>query len=216
MPTVWADTVSHPVGSKKLVQVRMQYFFSVLTAIERVSILILREVLTRASRKLYCVDIHGGESYMPWRQALITNYFKPVNGQFTNTTFEDSVDTILATMSAEYKYANTRVDVDENGNCQAYLVLLAGDVLVGHLDLIEIDGSYWINNVGVRDSAQRCGIGTKMYRAAHAKLNEPIYASRGHKNEDTDDDDTRHLSVEGAALVNSLIRNGHMNGGWLR
>lgn len=108
------------------------------------------------------------------QQPLITNFFRSQNGQFTNSTFEKSIGTILASLSREYIGANTRVDVDDEGDCIAYLPLHTGDVKIGHLDLINIGGLYWINNVEVEVSAQRSGVGTKMYKKALSKLRKPI------------------------------------------
>lgn len=147
---------------------------------------------------------------MPGKQPLITNYFKSEGGEYTNTTFEDSWPAIVALLSPEYKLVNTFVQVDEYGSCKAYLKVGFRDVYVGYLDLMEDSGSYWVNNVWVAECMRRCGIATKMYLAARKKLKmAPILFSTNPKADD-DDDDTRHLSEEGAALANGLAGKGCM------
>jgi predicted GNAT family acetyltransferase len=81
-------------------------------------------------------------------------------------------------------------------------------VKVGELTLHEDDkGKQWIAGVEVAAKLQRQGIGKKLVAFAIEDIGATLYASNKPKSDD-DPNDTRHLSTEGAKLVNSCIRDG--------
>jgi hypothetical protein len=83
---------------------------------------------------------------------------------------------------------------------------------VGSLELFDDEDGSWVNNIEVTAAWQRCNIGAALIAAAIA-ANGTIYFSEAPYDNENDDADTRHCSVEGAALANSCIRK-HMDVEW--
>lgn len=84
----------------------------------------------------------------------------------------------------------------------------------GELSLFEdYEGRLWLNNVSSNN--QRIGIGLSLLKEA-VEHHGVIYAATDgfQKFQEVNDDDTRHLSIEGAALVNSAVRNGILLREW--
>ncbi|WP_066309185.1 GNAT family N-acetyltransferase [Bacillus sp. FJAT-29814] len=90
------------------------------------------------------------------------------------------------------------------------------DIKVAEFEFYEdSNGRKWINNIAVKKEYQKRGIGTEMIRLAVEEFGE-VYASTASKMDGKDNDyDTRHLSTEGAALVNSSIRKGILKKEWV-
>lgn len=84
---------------------------------------------------------------------------------------------------------------------------------VCELDLFEDDqGRYWLNHITTSECFQRKGIGLAMLERA-VFYKEAIYAAENMSSSD-DPDDTRHLSSEGAALVNAAKRKNVLRKEW--
>lgn len=85
----------------------------------------------------------------------------------------------------------------------------------GTLELYQDEsGREWINNIIVEERFQRRGIGLSLLNAA-VQMHGEIYAATGmHRDDEVGDDDTRHLSDEGLALVNSALRNDVLQDDW--
>jgi GNAT superfamily N-acetyltransferase len=76
------------------------------------------------------------------------------------------------------------------------------------------EGRTWLASATTLPAWQRRGIGRLMIAEAVAYYDE-VWASRAARS-DGPDSDTRYLSQEGAALVESCIRAGIMKPAWLR
>lgn len=100
--------------------------------------------------------------------------------------------------------------IEHGGNTVTlYLTLTGQEYRIGELDLYEDDnGRYWVNNVEVNDQWQRRGYGRLLIREAADHYGATIYFSKQTNQEARDNDDTRHLSTEGAALANSCVSHG--------
>ena len=85
----------------------------------------------------------------------------------------------------------------------------------GELELYtDRDGREWINNIRVYAQFQGRGIGLRLLHAA-VEDHGAVYAAVDMTQDDEEnDDDTRHLSTEGVALVNSALRNGVLQEAW--
>ena len=90
-----------------------------------------------------------------------------------------------------------------------------GDVRVAEFEYRYDDaGRVWLAHASTRNDWQRQGIGRRMIAAAVDYYGE-VWASTAGAAEESDDD-TRHLSQEGAALVTSCVRAGIMRPSWVR
>lgn len=137
------------------------------------------------------------------KQPLITNFLN----QTVNHTLEDNPP-------AEFVRASAAVLTNNNGHYWAVLPNFP-DFILGTLDLYKDNNEdNWLNHINVLDQCQHMGIGTKLMRKAIEDFGH-IYASNS-LDEPGGDDDTRHLSHEGAGLVNSLIARGIMQANWFR
>lgn len=146
-------------------------------------------------------------------QALITNYF-PVAQPLTNTVIPDNqAYSRGAYLTHELEY----VEVAEEFQARSINNCIPGPIhgAYGTLSLyVDENLDRWINHIQVAGFARRLGIGNKLVQKA-IETHGHIYAS----NSPIDPGgagDTRHLSMEGAALVNALIHAGIMQQGWLR
>lgn len=83
----------------------------------------------------------------------------------------------------------------------------------GELELYDDDkGRMWINRVS--STRQRIGIGLSLLNYA-VEVYDKIYAVVNlSRHDEVDGSDMRHLSEEGAALINSAIRNGILKDEW--
>ena len=89
------------------------------------------------------------------------------------------------------------------------------DLEVGSLELYEdSEGRYWLNNIDVKPDYQRKGIGLSLLNEAVNAYGEIYAATNFSKDQEEEDADTRHLSQEGAALVNCALRNGILQPEW--
>ncbi|WP_226646537.1 GNAT family N-acetyltransferase [Microbulbifer variabilis] len=109
-----------------------------------------------------------------------------------------------------------QIKITQDGGYHFYASVPGHSHVYGTLDLyLDYRGDLWINHIDVQQAARRCGVGSKLVLAAIKKYGK-VYASRSGQDAEVDDDDTRHLSHEGAALVNHLIARGAMKETWLR
>lgn len=146
------------------------------------------------------------------KQALITNYLTEDSPKkTTGLTLDDNPP-------AKFVKESIEISVDEAR--LSYSASLPGATGpdsggYGHLDLFDDDsGGLWINYVSVPESVQKMGIGSKLVEKA-IEDHGAIFASTSERDSD-DPSDTRHLSVEGATLVASLIKKGKMKKEWLK
>jgi GNAT superfamily N-acetyltransferase len=74
------------------------------------------------------------------------------------------------------------------------------------------DGYYWVTGMYTDDNWQRLGIAKQLIATAIASIGGTLYASNQGQvaHEDQDDEDTRWLTGDGAALINAAIA-AHMN-----
>lgn len=146
------------------------------------------------------------------KQALITNYFANNHpAKTTNHTLEDNPPrnfiikhSVLS--GADHTYTATLpggVNGPLAGGCFASLELYEDQ-----------NGDQWINHIETAPQAQRCGLATRLCVMAIQQYGT-LYASNS-QYDPGGDDDTRHLSQEGAALVTRLIQRNIMQAGWLR
>lgn len=86
---------------------------------------------------------------------------------------------------------------------------------IAYAEFEEEDGNYWLAFVDTDKKYQKRGIGKELLRQAVAKYGK-ILASSATKfaHEQVDEDDTRWLTGEGAALVGSAVRAGIMEAAW--
>lgn len=116
-----------------------------------------------------------------------------------------------------------RVDWEDVRNDPNIAIVMEGPYFVayyqgeraGELELYEDgQGRQWLNNIEVNAGFQRRGIGLSLLNAA-VLHHEEVYAATGMEAyEEENGDDTRHLSPEGVALVNSALRNGVLQPDW--
>ena len=78
--------------------------------------------------------------------------------------------------------------------------------------LLDEKDRYWLNGITTIDRYQKKGIGLAMLERAVYHLGEVYVAVDMPPQEDGND--TRHLSTEGAALVNSAVSKGILNRDW--
>lgn len=142
------------------------------------------------------------------RQPLISNFFGPNDpGRTVNHTLEQNPP-------PNYIRHHTMIQKDGRGLFWAVLPALPA-LRLGELDIyFDRIGGKWINHIEVRPQYQRCGVAARMVRTAIQDYGH-IYASNSHI-DPGGYNDTRHLSQEGAALVNGLIASGAMQANWLR
>ncbi|MFU2878317.1 hypothetical protein ACM7M8_02225 [Pseudomonas aeruginosa] len=153
------------------------------------------------------------------RQPLITNYIIIGKDKFGNPIYmtnnaylDESVNSVTGCMSREYIRENVKIEGDD----MDYYAELPGVGRIGEFQLYkDNNGLVWINFMDVVSGARRSGVATKMYLAAK-EVHAQIYASRSGKDAELGEDDTRHLSSEGAAFVNALIEKGLMKAGNFR
>lgn len=105
-----------------------------------------------------------------------------------------------------------RIEIEDSGG--SYEASYDGEN-AGSLELFEDrERRQWINYINVEPEFQRRGIGMSLLSHAVAEHGR-IYAAVGmQSSEETGEEDTRHLSTEGAALVTSAVRNGILNEAW--
>lgn len=117
---------------------------------------------------------------------------------------------------ADYVRHRARVMTDQNGHYWAILPHFP-HIRLGELTLYQDNnGDQWINHIVVEHQYQRMGVASRLIRRAiRDSHHRRIYASNS-PHDPGGDGDTRHLSQEGAALVNGLIQNGTMQQAWLR
>lgn len=97
---------------------------------------------------------------------------------------------------------------DVHGTLTLYVTVNGQEYQIGELELYEDeDDRNWVNSVEVDNQWQRRGYGRLLIQEAIDRYGK-IYFSTQTKQEAVEDDDTRHLSVEGAALANSCVRRG--------
>lgn len=105
-----------------------------------------------------------------------------------------------------------RIEIDESGG--SYDASYDGDD-AGRLELFQDpQGRQWINFIEVEQDFQRRGIGLSLLSHAVDKHGEIYAAVDMQASEETGEDDTRHLSEQGAALVSSAVRNGILKEEW--
>lgn len=135
------------------------------------------------------------------KQTLITNY---IVGGTVGHTLEDNPPP---------EYVRTQLNIQANAGADYVARLPTANA--GELSLYEDNqGDFWLNHIYVEPQARRCGVARRLMQQA---INDHghIYASNSHI-DPGGEDDTRHLSVEGAALVAGLIAEGTMQANWLR
>ena len=110
----------------------------------------------------------------------------------------------------EIEHHRIKVEYDDINTYTAFF----DDIKAGELSLFEDHKErQWLNNVS--STHQSVGIGLSLLIAA-VETHGAIYAATdGFQSfQEVNDDDTRHLSIEGAALVNSALRNGILLQEW--
>jgi len=78
--------------------------------------------------------------------------------------------------------------------------------------MLDEQDRYWLNGITTVDRFQKKGIGLAMLEQAVHHVGEVYVAADMPPQEDGND--TRHLSSEGAALVNSAVSKGILNREW--
>ena len=87
---------------------------------------------------------------------------------------------------------------------------LTGGNVISHVECEEFeDGEYWLVDAETQPEYQRRGLARQLVENA-VNYYEIVFASLAtqQEHEDYDDNDTRYLTEEGAALVNSCINHG--------
>lgn len=109
------------------------------------------------------------------------------------------------------RYLNHDVTLEWAGDIVTARLPRIGVGKVGHCDFEEIDGRFWIVGIETEANYRRRGIGTTLIYAGIAKYGN-VYASSAtkQKHEEHDENDTRWLTDEGAALVRTCISRGIM------
>lgn len=166
----------------------------------------------------------GPPAQLMMRQSLISSYGKLVSGKDKRQplivnyasnkpkTLEEALD-----HPGLLPGFNPEADLEIEHSDSTFSALIHG-IEVGELTIYHDTAGAWINNIAVKDGMQGRGIGSRMVAAAAEEYGE-LYASSASKQEEDeqdDADDTRHLSVEGAALVASCIRKGIMKAEWCK
>ncbi|HEX5407262.1 MAG TPA: hypothetical protein VFX16_33730 [Pseudonocardiaceae bacterium] len=97
---------------------------------------------------------------------------------------------------------------ESSGTFTLHVTVSGQEYQIGELDLYEDeDDRNWVNNIEIDAQWQRRTLGRQLIQAAVNRYGT-IYFSRQASYEAVEDDDTRHLSTEGAALAASCIRQG--------
>jgi GNAT superfamily N-acetyltransferase len=141
-------------------------------------------------------------------QPLITNFLA------ANDPRRTAGHTFGQNPQANHVRHNTQVMSDGHGH---YWAILPGypQFQIGTLALYEDNNDdQWINHIVVLPQFQRMGVARRLVQRAIQEHGH-IYASNS-PHDPGGDDDTRHLSQEGAALVTGLIVGGIMHANWLR
>jgi GNAT superfamily N-acetyltransferase len=146
------------------------------------------------------------------RQTAITNFFgtaaKPLPAKADWSFVDDPVvlnapahsEITVKEVSDQEFSAIVIPRADEDGVPEQY----GEPPQVGELTLWVDDEGYWVNHVEVHERYRRRGIATMLVKAA-CKRHGKIYFSRQTKDQCTDDDDTRYMTDDGAALASKLV-----------
>lgn len=103
--------------------------------------------------------------------------------------------------------------IDDSGDS---FIIYKNGKQIGKMEVYDTDedGKMWLNSIDIDKSYHSKGIGTKLIEYYIDNYGE-IYFAAGMQNfQEINDGDTRHLSCEGAKLMNSLLRNGILKDEW--